>query len=308
MKKIRESIFLKLLLVFVAAGGGIMGLLEACEGYFDRPGSDAGLIAFVSTVILRSLELGVRELSKGNLEYRLPVTSQDEIGRIVRSFNGMAEQLREMMRTKEQLLLDVSHEFRSPLMRIKLALEVNADEKNSIRRSVSEMELMISELLESARLTDSRGRLRKEKTDITSLIRELIAGYKTAIPGVMFEDETAPLIAQVDAVRLKLAVQNLVENAIKYSSHQERPVQLELTQGHPGSIRISVRDYGVGIPLEDQGLIFEPFYRVDRSRIRSTGGYGLGLALTKRIVLAHEGKIEVQSEPGNTIFSIEIPA
>jgi signal transduction histidine kinase len=104
-----------------------------------------------------------------------------------------------------------------------------------------------------------------------------------------------------------VACKNLIENAIKYSANQNRPVEVEVSDVDSIIARITIKDFGIGIPKEDLPLIFEPFYRVDRSRVRETGGYGLGLSLCKKIVTAHSGHITVESEVGvGTSFIVDL--
>ncbi len=248
---------------------------------------------------LVSLEKGVTEVTKGNLNVVIPGESQDELGRLVQSFNKMTEQVRMMIQSKEQLLLDVSHEFRSPLTRIKVALEINdPDAQRSIKSSVHELETMVSELLESARLNDAQGKLKLERLDLVELLSDLIPHYVKSAPGILMRASDGPIYCKADHSRLYMVFKNLIENAFKYSANQTRPVEIQVRSLDASVVRVIVKDYGIGIPKEDLPLIFEPFYRVDRSRVRTTGGYGLGLSLCKKIIAAHEGQITVESEVG----------
>jgi len=322
VSKLRESIFLKLLLVFMVAAGIELCILEFAEDYFlanaQRDVLSSVLVIFILFLTylairkilapLRGIEKGVREVARGNLEYIVRSTSNDELGRIVRSFNEMAAQVRTMIKARDQLLVDVSHEFRSPLTRIRLALEVPTDERESIRGAVKEIEMMISEILESARLESGMGNLEPEETNVASLLQEVAEKFRDIGPGVVVETSTDDPSAQLDLVRFRLAIQNLVDNGLKYSSQQKNPVQLAWKK-EGGLLTITVRDFGTGIPENELSLIFEPFYRVDHSRSRTTGGYGLGLALTKKIISAHKGTIEVESRSGGgTVFSVRVPA
>lgn len=303
-------------------------LLESENQLEGHPSLMVGLVAMLLSILLltylsirrilsplRSLECGVREVAKGNLDFAIPLESRDELGRLVQSFNRMTGQVRRMIQAKERLLLDVSHEFRTPLTRIKVALELPGEEaRASIQRSVRELETMISELLESARLNDSQGKLKLERIDLSHLVDDLVSGYESERPGVKLLPLSGPVMAEVDPARICTALRNILENAIKYSSHQERPVEVRLDRGDGRKVGIAIRDFGIGISREDQPLIFEPFYRVDQSRARArtgpgtTGGYGLGLSLCRNIVEAHRGGIRVESIPGKeTLFYIELP-
>ena len=248
---------------------------------------------------LKEIERGVRNLTLGDLETKVEVASADELGRLARSFNEMIGRVKAMISSKEQLLLDVSHEFRSPLTRIKVALEIpGPDARTSIDRSLKDLETMISELLESARLGDAQGRLRLEKIDLSDTLQSLASIYEGVKPGLKVKTPNIPVWTMVDPSRIEIAFRNLVENAIKYSSNQDRAVDLRLSLPMQGRVRVEVVDYGIGIPPDELPRIFEPFYRVDRSRMKSTGGYGLGLSLVQKIIVAHRGQISVESTFG----------
>jgi signal transduction histidine kinase len=209
----------------------------------------------------------------------------------------MTARIREMLRSKEQLLLDVSHELRSPLTRAKLGLALIDDNENvrRVNEDLKELEQMITELLEAARLESDFGVLRRELTDLAILAREVSHGRRVSVvtPGAV--------TINVDPDRISTVLRNLVDNALKYSA-EGTPVDLRVMRADNGG-RIEVRDHGVGIPPGELAHVFEPFYRVDKSRTRKTGGFGLGLSLCKRIVEAHGGTISISSEPkvGTTV-------
>jgi signal transduction histidine kinase len=321
MKKIQESVLAKLFFVFIIAAALVSGSHELTEDYFEKYPSQVTsgvLVFFLFTLFgtffmtrkilapLKSLEKGVREVAAGNLDFLLPIDSQDEFGKIEGAFNHMTAEIRKMVRSKEQLLLDVSHEFRTPLNRINIALDVNADEKASIRQAVAEIESMIAELLETARMDDPRGAIKKSPHDLFLLLQELVGNCEDVHPGVRLFSTVPSLIVDIDAPRLRIALQNLIGNALKYSPKQDHPVEVSL-EIKSGKIIVAVKDFGIGISEKDQAEIFEPFYRAGESRDRETGGYGLGLSLAKKIVVAHGGVLKVQSEIGKgTTFRLEL--
>ena len=258
---------------------------------------------------LKEIERGVLEVGSGNLEVRVEQRGSDELGRLARSFNHMTNRVRKMLRSKEQLLLDVSHEFRSPLTRIKVAMELTTPEaRNSVLRAVKDLDTMVAELLESARLDDAQGRLKLERVDLANELRELIAYYQTHKPGVRaLFSESIQIFCLVDTARIQTALRNILENALKYSALSSNPVEIGV-RFKEHSVIVSINDFGEGIPQDDVAQIFEPFYRVDRSRAKATGGYGLGLALSQKIVIAHQGTLTVESEPGHgSTFLMELP-
>jgi signal transduction histidine kinase len=225
--------------------------------------------------------------------------SHGEIYYLAENFNLMARRIKEMLNSKDQLLLDVSHELRSPLTRLKLALEMSPETelKGSMLQDVAEMETMLTEILETQRLSNGNGHLSLEDVDLVILIGEVAAKYHGRKPGVRIIEAPETLVARLDEVRIRRVIQNLLENALKFSDKQKRQVEICLRVEGEKAV-LSVRDFGVGIPAEDHEKVFEPFYRVDKSRTKETGGYGLGLSLCREIIRAHGGEIRLESQQG----------
>ncbi|MGZ3788955.1 MAG: sensor histidine kinase [Bacteriovorax sp.] len=209
--------------------------------------------------------------------------------------------------SKEQLLLDLSHELCSPITRIKVALELdNEKSKDYIRKNINDLEAVISILLESARLDNAESDLSVKRTDITQLIFDVMKKYENINPGIHFcVNSKKKTMLNIDSNRIEMVLKNIFENALKFSSFQKRPVEISVEGEDDGATHIHVRDFGCGIAQEEMGLIFEPFYRVDKSRSRDSGGHGLGLSLCKKIMDAHRGEIRVShsSEQG-TLFTL----
>ncbi len=250
---------------------------------------------------LRMLLKGVREVSEGNLDFQFEAKGRHgEINFLAENFNLMVQHIREMGQSKDQLLLDVSHELRSPLTRLKVALEMTpkGKMKDSMLRDILEMETMITELLETERLKNGNGKLALGKVDLTALIRETLAQFKSRKPGVKILGKPEDLLIQADEARVKTVLRNVLENAIKYSAGRKKPVEVGVSKDEKEAL-ITVQDFGRGIPPEDLEKVFEPFYRVDKSRAKDTGGYGLGLSLCREIMRAHGGDIRLESEPGH---------
>jgi signal transduction histidine kinase len=258
---------------------------------------------------VRVLSEGVQRLRAGDLDVEMHTGRTDELGRLVDSFNAMTRAIRERIRARDQLLLDVSHEIRSPLTRMRVAMEMIPDSpaRRSVVEDIEETEAMIRELLETERLDSPHGGLQKARVDLSALLKECVAGVADQGPGIELNGATEPVYAEVDPERIRILVSNILSNAVKYSSPEGAPVRVVLDTSD-GAIMISFHDHGVGIAGDDLAYVFEPFYRVDRSRSRDTGGYGIGLSLAKRIVEAHGGSIELSSRVGEgTSVLVSVP-
>ncbi len=255
---------------------------------------------------VKVLDEGVRQLSAGNTDYHMNTRRRDELGQLVGSFNGMTTEIRNMIHARERLLLDVSHELRSPLTRVKVALEFLEDDstKSAIRDDIAEMETMISELLETERLNSQYGGLTLKETDMAAALREVCAGFGDRKPGVKIVSVPAePVVLAVDPERMNIVYRNILDNALRYSDPSGFPVEISMREKADQFI-IEIQDFGAGIPEEDLPFVFEPFYRVDKSRSKETGGYGLGMNLCKKIIDHHGGVIEIVSrlDTGTTVF------
>lgn len=254
---------------------------------------------------IKWLTEGVEQVSHGNLNYQVPIRKMDELGELAESFNSMTRRIAEMIHAKEQLLLDVSHEIRSPLTRIKVALEFVPDgnTKKSIGEDLSEVEKMIVEILETERLNSDHGKLYLKKANVSVIIKEVLQDFQNKSPGVKLTSVPEGVFLNIDIDRIKTVLKNVIENSLKYSKSESQPVEISI-DNEEKSVVIRIKDYGSGIPKEELPYIFEPFYRIDKSRSKETGGYGLGMSLCKKIMEAHGGTIEINSELniGTTVF------
>lgn len=254
---------------------------------------------------IRTLGKGVKEISNGNIDYKMSTKRADELGQLIESFSTMTDQIRKMIKARDQLLLDVSHELRSPLTRIKLALEFmkEKDIQQNIRDDITEVETKITELLETERLNSRHGKLKLEKTNLLKLIEDICFDFQNQKPGVKLVSFPKNISLNLDSERIKILFRNILDNAIRHSDPKGYPVEISLRE-KPDEYTIAVQDFGKGIPEKDLPFIFEPFYRVDKSRSKKTGGYGLGMSLSKKIMEAHGGTIEIvsRSKVGTTVF------
>jgi len=248
---------------------------------------------------IRDLTEGVKEVGKGNLDHHVRLSRTDELGELARAFNAMTERIRSMLRAKEQLLLDVSHELRSPLTRMKVALESLSETamKISIKEDVTDMEKMVTGVLQTARSHYMYGQLNLQRIDLVALVKGVLATFKEQDPAIRGGEMPDRLDLYIDPDRVRTVLKNVLDNAVKYSFESSRPVEVSIENRKP-YWGVCIRDHGVGIPEDELPYIFEPFYRVDKSRSKDTGGYGLGLSLGKTVMEAHQGRIEVDSAPG----------
>ncbi len=264
------------------------------------------LIAFISIVIvllyfllrkifrpLKDLSLAVSQIGDGNYNVKVPVRTSDELGELAGSINDMTSKISSSVKSKEQLLIDVSHELRSPLTRIKLGLEVGSS-KEKIEEDVLEMERMVTGLLENYRADSDFNNIKPEKADLGELIQETIEEYDMPAR-IKYNKPDAELLIHADMDKMQVVFRNLIDNALKYSEGEV--VITAVDNGNTANVEF--KDSGVGIPAEDIKNIFEPFYRADRSRSRRTGGFGLGLSICKKIIDAHKGEILIESSPGS---------
>ncbi len=278
------------------------------------------LLARYLTRPLARLRGATRSLAEGDLAARAgtSVTSRrDEIGALGRDFDAMAERVEGLVTAQQRLLRDVSHELRSPLSRLQVALGL------ARRRAGAELEPDLDRIeLEAERLNELIGQI----LALTRLERALAAeqSAEVALEGIL-KDVVADadyeakarrsevkLVASVTASvhgraqLLHSAIENVVRNAVHFTA-EGTAVEVTMTSS-VGSINISVRDYGPGVPEAALPHLFEPFYRVDESRERDGGGYGIGLAITERTIRRHGGSVRAHNHAeGGLVVELELP-
>ncbi len=259
-----------------------------------------------------------RQYGKGDFSQRIDNKDKGELGELANSFNSMADDLERIQRLRQNMVADIAHELRTPLSNLKGYLEAINDgvikPNKATIRSLNEEAAALSHLvadLQELSLADA-GELTiiKQPEDIIKLIKETVTsshakarakGLKitTDLPGQL------PLL-NIDAHWIKQVLGNLLDNAIE---HTGKGSQISVTAGEQNDmVAITEADPGEGIPPADLPLIFERFYRVDKSRARTTGGSGLGLTIAKRLVEAHGGTITARSEMGKgSCFTFTLP-
>jgi len=257
---------------------------------------------------VRWLDQGVARVAAGELGHRIPTRENDELGRLAMQFNAMTGHVQAMLEQRRQMLLDVSHELRTPLTRLKLGLESlpEGEEKAGLAEDVEELEQLVNELLEGARLAHGRSQLQVEPVDLARLVRETAADFKDRAPGLKL-DAPESLALHGDKRRLQRLVQNLLANAFNHGQPARGPVALRLFQAG-GAACLTVVDQGPGLPTEQLPRLFTPFFRGDNSRARVSGGVGLGLPLCLGVARAHGGDLNAALAPGGGLaFTLTLP-
>ncbi len=264
---------------------------------------------------IRRIQAGARALASENLELRgnagLRVSAglegrRDELAVLARDFDAMADQLRANRGTVTQLLRDISHELRSPLARMRVALglarQPPADlsrQLDRLEREIERLDSLISQVLKLARLHGTDSLFARETFDLDEVIEEVVrdANFEGAAKRCTVRLEGAAHAA-VNGNRelLRSAVENVLRNAVRYSP-QGAPIEVAVVRSEGGAV-ISIRDRGPGVPERELERIFEPFYRVAESRDRDTGGEGIGLAITAQVMKAHGGAAVAANSPG----------
>lgn len=285
----------------------------------------SGLICYLLSVYLtqplRSLTMAAKSIAKGKLSTRVgPFKGhrRDEIAELSEEFDRMAEELEQLMRSKERLLQDISHELRSPLARLQIAIELGRKKSGNLAESeFSRMQVecirlnnLIGEILEFARLDKSSTQLNKKNVPLLPLLRQIIqdANFEFAKDSLKvvlnFQKEYSLMI---DERLISRAIENIIRNAIRYSP-ADKPVNVVIHNNDDKDILIDIEDYGPGVPEEQLEKIFHPFYRVDTSREKKTGGYGLGLAIARQAIELHQGTISaINKKEGGLLVRIALP-
>lgn len=287
------------------------------------------VIGLSSLLLARSISRPLRRMTKaavdfgaGKLDARVRLDRSDELGQVAKSFDQMADRVARALRVEKELLANVSHELRTPLQRIHIAVELAAEGNaitaqeslKEIGEDLAELERIVEDVLTATRLSLREGTptaayppIRPELVDMKALLDKSTARFRAAHPQrplrVSIADDLPSLT--VDAVLVRRVIDNLLDNAHKYSADPASEIVLN-AGWWSNSFVIELRDHGIGISAEDLKVIFEPFFRAESSR--TTGGLGLGLALARRIVEAHGGTLTVASSPGRgTTARVELP-
>ena len=259
---------------------------------------------------LRKITEAAKQYASGNLDYEIPVNSQDEIGYLSASLNYMSTHLKDMEDYQKKFVANVSHDFRSPLTSIKGYIEAIADGTIPVELQGKYLNII---LFETERLTDLTRDLltlnefdtkdlllNKESFDLHEMMKQVAASFEGTCTSRKISIEllfaSRVLYVHADRSKIQQVLYNLLDNAIKFSNPQST-VTIETTE-RGEIIFTSVRDYGIGIPKEDLSKIWERFYKSDLSRGKDKKGTGLGLAIVREIIQAHNENINVISTEG----------
>ncbi|MET0081258.1 MAG: HAMP domain-containing sensor histidine kinase [Candidatus Thiodiazotropha lotti] len=255
-----------------------------------------------------TIRQGVANFGSGDLKYRIKLKRKDELGELARSINIMADEIQGMLEAKRQLLLAISHELRSPLTRVRLNAELieHGEPKERIIQDLKLLEQQLSELLETERLESNHTKLDLQLADPEQLINSVTKEHFAQSRWQSHFDKSDELIL-LDIARIKLLIKNLLDNALRHTNLQQGEVEIHSCLRKEGWY-FQVTDFGAGIAEEHLTHLTEPFYRVDKARQRSTGGYGLGLYLCRVIAEAHGGELAIESQlDKGTQVSVTIP-
>lgn len=288
---------------------------------FLATGIVCGLLAWHLTGPLRNLRQAAQRLAAGDLSARSGAKvgrRGDELTELGWDFDRMAERLEALVRMQQELLRDISHELRSPLARVNVALELArrragpgaSEPLDRIERESGRLDSLIGQLLTLTRLQTGSQTPAEESVDMEALIEEIAgdAAYEASHcgKGVRFRS-SGPLTIRADREMLRQAVENVVRNAIRYTG-EGTAVEIDLERDDRGFAVVSVRDHGPGVPREALPHLFRPFFRVAQARERQSGGTGIGLAITENAVRLHGGSVSAaNTEGGGLVVEIVLP-
>jgi two-component system sensor histidine kinase CpxA len=273
----------------------------------------SGFICYLLTRYLTAPILRLREASQhlaaGDLSTRAAAGMErrrDELGSLVSDFNTMAARIEELVSRQRQLIYDISHELRSPLARLNVALDLAQQRKGNdpafdhMEQDIECLNDMIGRLLTVAKLDASATPVPMAQVDLTELVSQIVRSADFELQerdGAVRLSSQGQYFVHGNAELLHSAIENVIRNAIRYTGPGNSvEVQLESTSAaEPALVRILVRDYGQGVPESELVNIFQPFYRVADDRNRQSGGTGLGLAIADRVVRIHGGTIKAQN-------------
>jgi len=271
---------------------------------------------------IKEINNAAKVIADGNFEKRIIVNSKDEVGQLAESFNNMAQSLEKHENTRTEFIANISHDIRSPLTSIKGFLEAIMDGTIPKEKHEHYLKIVLDECIRLNKLANNllyvsnihymgKERLELKAFDINILIKETIVKFDNTSINKEIEVstilDTCNNMVMADYVKIQRVIYNLLDNAIKFSK-KGGLIVIETTQKE-SKLYISIKDNGEGISLEEQGKIFERFYKVDSSRGKDKVGSGLGLSIVNEFIKAHNEKITVSSELGKGcefVFTLDL--
>ncbi|MNB97754.1 Alkaline phosphatase synthesis sensor protein PhoR [compost metagenome] len=285
-------------------------LLIAGIGAFILAIGITGVIAMILSRPLIKMQKATRKIAAGELETRLSIRSNDEIGFLAEAINDLAVDLQRYRDTRQEFLANISHELRTPITYLEGYTKVIKDglyetegERDLyldiIHQEAHRLQHLVDDLFELAKMEEGKVTLTQEWIDLSQLAEQAVrrVELKAKEKGLQLKLQLSgdAYMIRGDQKRMEQIIMNLLENAIRYTDEGEIIVHVEFAAD---AATLIVEDTGIGIPEEELPYIFERFYRVEKSRSRQYGGSGLGLSIVKKLVELHGGKIRMISQPG----------
>jgi two-component system sensor histidine kinase CpxA len=270
--------------------------------------------AYHLTSPVRRLRSVVDCFGRGDFSARAPASRKDELGELARSFNEMASRIQTLLAAERRLLLDISHELRSPLARLGVAVELARSGEDRehmldrIQKEADRLNELVAELLQVTRVEADPSMQKNDIVHLDELLGDMV--YDSLLEAkakdcTLLLKAPVPATLSGDEELIRRALENVIRNAIRYAP-RNTSVDVDLTKSAAAAL-VTVRDYGPGVPPEALTRIFDPFYRVDSDRNRASGGLGLGLAIARRSVELHKGKLSAQNANPGLLVTIQLP-
>ncbi|MGB7719618.1 MAG: ATP-binding protein [Bryobacteraceae bacterium] len=271
-------------------------------------------LALYLTSPVRQLEKAVERFGRGDLSARVGSNRSDELGQLARTFDRMAGRTETLLTAERRLLQDISHELRSPLARLGVAVELarSGDDANRalnrIQKESDRLNALVGQLLQVTRAEGDPSSLRHAPLRLDELVRQLVedSSIEAAAHGCELKyEKREPVTVAGDPELLRRAVENVIRNAIRHAP-RETAVEVSLARDG-GKAVVGVRDQGSGVPEEALPRLFDAFYRVEGDRDRASGGTGLGLSIARRAMELHRGSIRARNARPGLEVEMELP-
>jgi two-component system sensor histidine kinase BaeS len=266
---------------------------------------------------LTRMNTTTRQIAAGDFSARVPVNTRDEVGTLAKAFNRMAESLEEIESLRRTLMIDVAHELRTPLTNLRGYLEALNDRVlplsdktlSLLQDETLRLVKLVEDVLQLARADASHGKLKLERTDLKEMIDTTLKSFSREISqkSVMVNlhiPEKIPTVS-LDKDRIARVIRNLTDNAVRYAPEKDS-IQIRM-ESNPLKVRVEFINNGGDLTSEDLPFIFERFYRGEKSRSRKHGGPGIGLAIVKELVEAHQGTVGAELTNGGFRIWFELP-